>query len=260
MDGQTDGPGGQADVPNISNSTEMDRVSHSEGAEMYLSAGGSKCNIKEMDGTRSHAEVLTGHRDILNVDTYAIKPENEMQIVSIPRKREKPPDIPIGPARAAPDEPDGCRNHMDVLSTCSDMHSIGNNTEMAENETPNVRKCQNKLKKQNSHEMLKIEMSEPTDQWKQVSTGDRGGYILWNVPVRVQGRTFEFGEVESTVGWIMADIRHNKWQRHSLDVSDSSAAGCRKSAFASKPKNTRWRLASVVLATHPTRRASIWSR
>ena len=41
--------------------------------------------------------------------------------------------------------------------------------------------------------------SDPTYQWKQVSDGNSDVYVLWNAPVRVQGRIFVFGQAESGV-------------------------------------------------------------
>ena len=53
--------------------------------------------------------------------------------------KEKPPDIPIGPARAAPDKPNGDGDLMEGLTVHMDGHSIETETEMAENRRGNVR-------------------------------------------------------------------------------------------------------------------------
>ena len=82
---------------------------------------------------------MSGHGNVLSVETHTIKPENKTANVRLPRKKVKPPDIPIGPARAAPNEPDGCGNLVDTSSMYMDTHSIGNKSETSVNETDIVR-------------------------------------------------------------------------------------------------------------------------
>ena len=185
--GLPDGTGAQMDAPSTSNKPETTGLSHREGARMYLGAGDTRRNVKETDGLVGHVETSTGPGDVLNIETYVIKPENETQIVSIPRRREKPPDIPIGPARAASDESDGCRNHADASSACMDTHTAEDETQMAVKETENVRNCQIGLKMQNSLNIREIAMPEPTYQWRRVSIEDIDIYLLWNAPIEALG-------------------------------------------------------------------------
>ena len=195
--GLVDGSGAQPDALSVLNDTEMVCVSHGEGAGTYLGTGDAKCGITEMDGVETHAEALTGHGDVLNVNMYAIKPENEMQIVSIPRKREKPPDLPVEAARCAPEESDGLGDQMDTSSARTDIHSAGNETEMSEIEMKIVSNCRNGSKTRNSLYTHEIVTSDPTYQWKRVSVEDIDVYLPWNAPIEALGQTLAFGEVES---------------------------------------------------------------
>ena len=82
--GLPDGTGAQMDASNASNEPEMAIVSHSEGAGMYLGARDAKHVIEVTDGIGSHADTLSGCRNVLSIETHVIKPENKMANVSIP--------------------------------------------------------------------------------------------------------------------------------------------------------------------------------
>ena len=86
---------------------------------------------------------------------------------------------------------------MDTSSVCTDMHSIGVGTEMAEKEAENVSNRRNSSKTRNSPYTHEIVTSDPTYQWKRVSTKDIDVYPPWNAPIEALGRTLAFGEVES---------------------------------------------------------------
>ena len=101
----------------------------------------ARCTPDESDRRRTHTEALTGHGDVPNVNMYAIKPENEMQIISIPRKREKPPDLPVEAARCIPEESDGLGDRTDMSSARTDIYSAGNETETSEIETKIISHC-----------------------------------------------------------------------------------------------------------------------
>ncbi|KIM54280.1 hypothetical protein SCLCIDRAFT_31227 [Scleroderma citrinum Foug A] len=170
---------GQADGLSTSNSAGTECMSHGDNAETYLSVGDAKHLVKETDGVESHVDVSTGHGDIPNVETNANSPAKAPDNVSIPQKKDKPPNLPIRTAKRPPDEPDGHRNLVDTSSVYTDTHSIGNKTERAGNKSKNIRKRQNSSKTQNS----------PAE--------DIDVYLPWNAPIEALGRMLVFGEVES---------------------------------------------------------------
>ena len=163
---ETDGARCQTDASRVSNRPEMAVVSHSEGASTYLRAGDTKRGITEMDSDGSHTDALTGQTDASSVKTDLIIPAKAPENVRTRRKKTKPPDLPMEAARAAPDEPDGRRNHMDRSGVHRDVHSIGNERETGANKTENVRTSQNDLKAPNSPYMREIATPKPADRWK----------------------------------------------------------------------------------------------
>ena len=163
---QADGTMGETDTSNASNRAETAGISSGEGVGMYLEAGGTKCIIDTTDGIESHADTLSGHMDVPNVQTDAKIPRNAPDTVSIPRMKAKPPDLPFGTAKRIPDEPYGCRDHVDVSNARMDAYSIGNGMEMAANETQNVRTCQMDLRMQDSPSTREITKSKRTYRWK----------------------------------------------------------------------------------------------
>ena len=112
-----------------------------DGPSTYLGPGDAKRLVNEMDGAGIHADRLTGQADAPSVQMKAIKPAKATETISIPRKKVKPPDLPIETARGHPDELNGCGNLADTLSVCTDGHSDGDETETTVNETESVRKC-----------------------------------------------------------------------------------------------------------------------
>ena len=88
-----------------------------------------------------------GHLNIPNVETDANRPANAPNSVRTPRKRGKPPDSPSQNERQRSDEPNGCGNHANRSSVCTDMPSTGCDMEMAEDkaETISMRPIESKL-------------------------------------------------------------------------------------------------------------------
>ena len=147
--GLPDGPRGLTDVLGQLNNAETTGLSHSDGVYTYLGIGDPKCGVKEADNARSHTDEAIGHRDVPRVETDADMPAKAPENVRTHRKKTKSPDLPMEAARAAPDEPDGRRNHMDRSGMHRDVHSIGNERETGANETENIRTSQNDLKAPN---------------------------------------------------------------------------------------------------------------
>ena len=191
--GLTDGLGAQMDALNVSSRAEMAVMKHGDEAGTYLGARDVKRVIEVMDGIGSHVDMLSGHRNILSVKTHAIKPENETANIRLPCKKVKPPDIPIGPARVAPNEPDGCGNLADTSSVYTDVHSIGNKSETSVNETDIVRTHQVGQRTQNLPYTPKNGMPKRAICWRRVNVNKINVYLPWNAPVEALGQTFIFG-------------------------------------------------------------------
>ena len=122
------------DTLNMSNSAETAVMGHREGADTYLGIRGTTHAVHETDGVRSHT-------DMPSVETNANKPADAGAIIRIPQKKEKLPDIPVEAAWQHSDEPNGFGDATDASSVSTDGPSIKTVTEMAANETQNVRKC-----------------------------------------------------------------------------------------------------------------------
>jgi len=89
------------------------------------------------------------------------KPANAPDSISTPQKHGKPPDSPIGPAKWCLHKPNSCSGHMDGSTAHTDVQSIRNDVEMAENMTKNVRMHQNGSMMQsssNGHEIVTPEL------------------------------------------------------------------------------------------------------
>ena len=141
LDCQADAPRAQMDAPSTLNKAETDVMDHGDGVGTYLSIGDSKCDVREMDGIGSHADMPTGKTDTPRVKTDANLAANAKENIRLPCKKDKPPNLPVEASRGHPDEPDGCRNHADASSAHTDSHCIGNEMETAANGTGNVRTC-----------------------------------------------------------------------------------------------------------------------
>ena len=142
MNGQTDTSRAWTDTLNVSDSAEMANVSHGDDVNTYLGARGTKHGVRETDGIGSQTDVSTWHGDVSSVETDANVPAEAPEIISIPQMQEKLLDLPMETTRGHPDEPNGCGNHVDGLSTRTDVHTTEDKTQMAVNKTENVRKCQ----------------------------------------------------------------------------------------------------------------------
>ena len=108
--GQADTLRGQTDALITLNRPETAYMSCGDSASTYLGAGCTKHSVKETDGIGSHVDMLDGSTDVPSVDTDANIPANAPEIVRTPRKKPKPPDLPMEAARPSSDEPDSCRN------------------------------------------------------------------------------------------------------------------------------------------------------
>ena len=208
--GLMDGSGAQMDAPNMSSRAEMAIMKHRDEVGTYLGARDVKHVIEVMDGIGSHVDMSSGHRNILSIETHAIKPENETANVRLPCKKVKPPDIPIGPARVAPNEPDGCGNLADMSSMCTDMHSIGNKLETSVNETDIVRTHQVGQRTQNLPYIPKNGMPKHAICWRRVNVDEINVYLPWNAPVQALGQMFIFGRFKSGDEQIAANVESER--------------------------------------------------
>jgi len=194
---RADASRGSTDALSALNNAEMAGMSDGEGAGTYLGVGDAKCVVNTMDGVGSRTDASTGPTDVPCVATHANIPANATQIVSIPQKKAKPPDSPFGTTRTAPDEPNGVGDHTDGSSRCTDVHSIGNGRETAENDSRSVRKRQTEAQTRNSPKAHEIATPEPTKQWTRVSIGGGDVYVPFNAPIAIPTRRIVFGRPES---------------------------------------------------------------
>jgi len=197
--GQADGRRGWTDTLSVSHSAETTGMSNGEGAGTYLGAGGANHLVNATDGIGSQLDALSGHWDVPSIETDAITPENAPENVSIPRKREKPPDSPMETAKWTPDVPNGSRSHADASSVHTDTHCAGNETETTENAPKNVRTCRIERKAENSPNGRDIAMPEVARRWRMVSVEEVHVYVPYNVPIASPSRNIVFGQVESGV-------------------------------------------------------------
>lgn len=68
------------DTPNALNSAETASMSNGDGAYTYLGTGSARCSVEATDGSGSHADVSSGHRDMpsveIGMDTAVNAPES----------------------------------------------------------------------------------------------------------------------------------------------------------------------------------------
>ena len=161
--GLVDGLQELTDPSHESKRAETAMLGCGDRSSMYLGPGDAKHLVNETDGTGIHADRSTGQMDTPSVETNVIKPANKSETVRLPRKKRKPPDLPVEAARCTPGGSDGLRDHADASSVYMDMHSIGDKTETAGNQVRNVRKHQIEQKTQNSPDMNGTTMPKPPD-------------------------------------------------------------------------------------------------
>ena len=225
LSNQVDASRGQTDTLEVLNNAEIDHMSHGKGLSMYLSIGDAKHVVLKTDGDGSHANTSSGRGNVLSIETHVIKPENETANIRLPRKKVKPPDIPIGPARAAPNEPDGHGNLADTLSVYTDAHSIGNESETSANETDIVRTRQVGQRTRNLPYTPENGMPKRAIHWRRVNVDEIDVYLPWNTPVEVLGRTFVFGRFKSRDKPIAANIKSKRAEDGDGNVDGTMSGG-----------------------------------
>ena len=196
-DDQTDEPRGQTYVPNQSNNAEMAGISHGDGAGTYLGAGDVKCGVKVTNGIGSQTDMSIGHGDVPSVETDPNKPTKAPENVSITRKKDKPPNLPMEAARRRSNKLNTCRDQTDMPIARTDMHTVGDKTKTAENETEIISMQQNSLKTRDLLYTPENETPKSICRRRRVSAGNGDVHLPWNVPVGVLGRMFAFGQPES---------------------------------------------------------------
>ena len=135
----TDGLNGQMDASRMLNSAETAVMSDGEGVGTYLATGDARRVVCVTDGVGSPTDTSTGHGEVPSVEMDMSRSANAPEIVSIPRNKEKPPDLPVEAAWQHPHKPDGCRNFADTSNVHTDAHSIANEMQTAGNVSRNVR-------------------------------------------------------------------------------------------------------------------------
>ena len=152
---------GLTDVLRTSNSARTAGISHGDSAGTYLDVRGAKRVVNATDGVGSHADASSGHWDVQSVETEAITPANATQIVSIPRKKTKPPDLPGGATRWTPDASDGLGDHADTSNIRTDVQSVETDALTPANEPETVRTTQNDSTRNSPESAAKWTPDEP---------------------------------------------------------------------------------------------------
>ena len=137
----------------------------------------------------------------------------------------KPPDLPVEAALCAPDVSNGVGDPAGVLNVCTDVHSVGDETESAVNETVNVRKRKTEAQTKDSLSTPEIETLEPTYQWKQVNVGNGGMYVPLDAPIQTASRTFAFGRLERAGQAIAPDIKGERAGNGGGDQDEGDSNG-----------------------------------
>ena len=207
VEGQTDASTGLTDVPSVYTDTIItanvpDSISTPRKREKLPDSlvSTTRWTPDEPNGCRNRTDASTGPMDVPCVETHTKNPTNTPEIVSIPQKRQKPPDSPSRGTRQAPDEPNGSWSHADTSSVHTDVHSVGSGTQTAGNKTKSVRSRQNRRKMQDSPIGREIATPEIVNRWRKVSVDDGNVYVPWNAPIEVletANRRIVFGRVES---------------------------------------------------------------
>ena len=161
-DDQTDEPRGQMYVLNQSSNAEMAGISHGDGAGMYLGAGDAKRGVEVTNGIGSQMDMSIGRGDAQSIKTDADISANETQIVRLPRKKVKLPDLPSRSARTPPDKPNGVGDHTDVPNAQTDVQGDGNEAEMSEKDLVNIRIRQTRRRMPNSMKNAKLDEEHQT--------------------------------------------------------------------------------------------------
>ena len=103
----------------------------------------------EPNGCGNPADTLTGYRGSPSVETDRETTANATETVRIPQIESKLQNSPIETAKWSADGPNDCGNQSDASSGCVDVHSTGNNAQMAIDEAKTVRMPPNEPKMQN---------------------------------------------------------------------------------------------------------------
>ena len=76
------------------------------------------------------------------------------------------------------------------------MQGDGNEAEMSEKDSVNVRMRQTRRRTPNSPNAREIAMPKHTYRRRRVSVNDSDVYVPWNMPIEASARTFVFGQPE----------------------------------------------------------------
>jgi len=124
LEGQTDESRGWADTLSVPHSAETLVVSHRTGAGTYLSTGDAKRAVDETNGTESHADASSCHRDTLSVETDVLNASNNPETGGISNGEGVSTYLGTRDANRAVDETDGIGSHADTSTGHEDAHSV----------------------------------------------------------------------------------------------------------------------------------------
>ena len=93
--------------------------------------------------------------------SHMITPADKAGNIRTHQNKQKWPNSPAGSATLHSEDPNAFRNHTDMLGTCTNGHSITNDTKPAENALKNIRKHQMDSKTQTHYMCLKLGHPSP---------------------------------------------------------------------------------------------------
>ena len=145
--------------------------------------GSTRMAPDEPDSFGNPVDTSNGQTDAPSMQMDMLTSRNKPQTVRTPRNCSRPPNLPAEAAKQCSDEPDGCRDCVDMSGTHTDGHSITNNMKMAENVTEIIKTCPIKPTMQNSLNMAEIAMPRRSYQWRKVSAGSINIYAPSNAQI-----------------------------------------------------------------------------
>ena len=150
-------------------------------------AGDANCLGNGADTLRYQLDGLRGLTDGSGGLTDASNASNKAEMASMSHGEGVSTYLSIGDTKRLVTEMDGIETRADASIGHGDIPSVETETETAENDSTNVRRCRIDSKTRNSPYTLENETPKRSYRWRKVSTGDGDVYVPWNTPVEALG-------------------------------------------------------------------------
>ena len=172
------------------------------------------------------------HPGILNMCTHMITPADEVGNIRMCQIDPQMPNSPAGSTTSHSDEPNSCRNHMDMLGTHTDGHSIKTHALTPRNKPQTVKMCPNNLKMWNSPNMAENVMPRHSYQWRKVSIDGADVSTLLNMLTNTPSWNFAFEQFEGRDKLIAVNVegkrvgnRVGNCDKQSSDMDGTTSGG-----------------------------------